>query len=455
MKKMLLSILAAAILVGLSLPVLAAVENVKVGGDIGVKMIYRNNFDFVKDRVGRRLKDQQHFIHSAIRVYVTADLSQNVSTMVRLINERDWETQNLAAAPEDYNDFLLDLGYIKASDLLTKGLTLTVGRQEILLGEGLVVGSAYNYSNYPINFGLRGASNDLGIRKSFDAVKLDYAIENVPVSITAFMAKIDETYGGPVGRPAHPGSPEHPGDVTLYGAALKWAPENFSLEPYFVSKVTAYNEPKDILMTGGVRGEVKLPAVEGLSLKGEYAHQFGDNGVANGEYTGWAGYVGGSYEFPVSMKPAVSLTYSRYSGKKSTDPSPDSKAWVPVYPANIASRIGAIAYPALAGVVGGVPESNAQVIKVGFGLKPLEKLGMSLNYYNLRLVETAPGVSKAVGNEIDLSLTYAYTEDLSFGLDIGYFLKGKAIKQYVGGLTGSEADAANPWQAIASVNVAF
>ncbi len=435
MKKTLLSILAAAILVGLTLPALAAVENVKVGGDIGVKMIYRKDFDFIKDSVR---KDQQHFIHSAIRVYVTAELSDNVSTMVRLINERDWNN-NIGG-----NTVYLDLGYIKASDLLTKGLTLTVGRQEILLGEGLVVGSAYNYSNYPLNFGRQNTSRDLGIQKAFDAVKLDYAVENVPVSITAFMAKINETYGGPA----------NPGDVTLYGAALKWAPENFSLEPYFVSKVKAYNQPKDMLMTGGVRAEAKLPAVEGLSLKGEYARQFGDNGVANGSYTGWAGYVGGSYAFPVEMKPTLSLTYSRYSGPKAGS---DTKEWVPVYPANIASRIGAIAYPAFSEVLGAVPESNAQVIKAGFGLQPLEKLGMSLNYFNLRKVEPAGiGVSKAVGNEIDLNLTYAHTEDLSFGLDIGYFLKGKAIKQYVDGQQNlTEADAANAWQAIASVNVAF
>lgn len=435
-------LLAVVALAGLSMPAFAAVENVKVGGDIHIKGIYRNNFDFIDDDIAG-FKDQQHFIYSGVRIYVTADLTDNVSAMVRLINERDWgRTEPF----NDENQVTLDLGYIKVTDLMVPGLALTAGRQEIKIGEGLVVGSRYNALNYTDNGALSTLATDLGLEKAFDAVRVDYQLQAVPLALTGFMAKIDETYGG--NTPARGF-----GDITLYGLSGKWSAENFSVEPYFVNESFAYSEPEDNLITGGVRGEVKLACVPGLSLKGEYARQFGDNGV-NGDYKGWAGYVGGDYEFPVNMKPTVGLTYSRYSG---TDPGyagNDIKAWQTVFPSDTASRIGAIAYPALTGMRLG--ESNMQVIKLGFGLQPTEKLGLGLNVFNLRNVERlGPGVSKSLGNEIDLGLTYAYTEDLSFGLDLGYFLKGGAIKDRVQNLTGTRSDAENAWQAIASMSVAF
>ena len=67
---------------------------------------------------------------------------------------------------------------------------------------------------------------------------------------------------------------------------------------------------------------------------------------------------------------------------------------------------------------------------------------------SLRFLESS--VRKAIGNEIDLGLTYAYSEDVSMGLDLGYFMTGSNIEDTVG--TGNEE---NAWQAIASVKVAF
>ena len=54
--------------------------------------------------------------------------------------------------------------------------------------------------------------------------------------------------------------------------------------------------------------------------------------------------------------------------------------------------------------------------------------------------------NKALGNEVDLDLTYAYTEDVKFGVSAGYFAPGRAFDS-------TNKDSAT--QLLTSVNVAF
>ncbi|HPP08783.1 MAG TPA: hypothetical protein PK303_06665, partial [bacterium] len=75
MKKTIM-ILAAIMLCGLVVPAFSAVENVKVGGDIVVKGIYRNNFDLTKKAaVQGAAGDGNSYLYTGARVYVSAELS--------------------------------------------------------------------------------------------------------------------------------------------------------------------------------------------------------------------------------------------------------------------------------------------------------------------------------------------------------------------------------------------
>jgi len=78
-----------------------------------------------------------------------------------------------------------------AGDLFVPGLTATLGRQEILLGKGFVVGNSQFGGNFVV--GPVGAP-DLTSRKAFDAVKLDYEVGAVPLTITLLKATLAETY---------------------------------------------------------------------------------------------------------------------------------------------------------------------------------------------------------------------------------------------------------------------
>jgi hypothetical protein len=419
MKGKLLKILIAVFAVALIAPAFSAVENVKVGGDISIYGVLRGDFDIANNN------EDLHFFQTTARVYVSADLSENVSAMVRLINERDWGYGNTGTGIN------LDLGYIQVKDLLTPGLNLTVGRQEIQLGEGLVIGSAYSAYNYPVAL----AAADLGLQKAFDAVKLDYTASAIPLSVTAFLSKIIE------------GLYDDNNETTLYGLNLGYKVADIAdLEVYYVRG--AVDKPTDVTLdTAGIRVVSKIPAIENFNLKGEYAKQFGKDKLNDADFKGWALLLGGEYKFSANMEPTIKVNYNLFTGPKENEI--DYKEWVPVFPSNIGSRIGPLFYAYDAWNIGN-GESNLKVLNIGFSLKPVEKLTLSLDGYWLKTDEkVAVGANSydEIGKEIDLGIEYKYSEDLVFGLSLGKILADDLIEK---GLGGDDA-----WQAIASMKVSF
>jgi len=451
MKSKIWKVIAVVFAVALIGPAFSAVESVKVGGDITIKGIFRDGIIlFDTDNPA------QDFIYSGVRVYVTADLTDNIQAMVRLINERDFGNDYLR---EVEGSLILDLGYIKVTDILTPGLTLTVGRQEIQFGKGLVVGSRYRALDY-VGADIGTAAIDLGQQKAFDAIRADYEFPTVPVNLTVFKAKVLDVYGmgatatafinGVLGT-----SITNLNDFDLYGLCLAYEGDMFTVEPYFVDAKMAHQDLN--LMTGGVRGTIN--PMEAFAIDLEFAKQFGSadyfiqnvmGGTGTGDFKGWAGTLGLTYKFDANMQPVVNFGYCYFSGWDGTGA--DIDAWVPVFPSNVASRVGSLAYLTL--FPGGegwatTGASGLQVFNLGIGIQPTEKIGVGLNWYNLKADEVAAGVDDSLGNEIDLSISYAYTEDLSFGLDIGYLMVGDNVDDFLG------VDVDNPWQVIGTMKVAF
>jgi len=421
--KKLLTILAAVMLVGLIVPAFSAVENVKVGGDIVAKGILRKYFGFIN---GGNLKTQR-ILYTGARVYVGAELSNNLSAMVRFINENDWG-RNVPNQPRNEpRDVVLDLAYVKVADLMVPGLNLTVGRQEIQIADGLVVGSSYRVANYPTNL---ISAPDLGLEKAFDAIKLDYAFTAAPVTVSAFKSKllVAQDFNN------------------LYGLDIGIKGESLVVNPYYVNVSDPSRNMQVVALNLGWN------PMEALGISAEYAKQFGEDKTPSlkKDYEGWALVVGVDYKFATNMKPVISAMYADFSGEKNAN----KYGWQPVAPSNIASRVGKIAYPALfkngEGSFDIGTGNGVRVLKLGLGLQPTEKVGVNLDWFHLTAKETAPGISDSVGNEIDLGITYAYSEDLSFGLDLGYFLKGNYIKNSNPGV-----EVKSPWQAIGTMKVAF
>ncbi|HOK56483.1 MAG TPA: alginate export family protein [bacterium] len=421
MRSRILKILIAVFAVALIAPAFSAVENVKVGGDIAVYGILRGDFDAWDT-------EKIHAFQTAARVYVSVDLTDNVSTMIRVINENvwgnvDWEYGN-------FEGILLDLAYIKVSDLLTPGLSLTVGRQEIQLGEGLVVGSRFRADMYPDVGHL--AAVDLGLRKAFDAIRLDYAASAMPLNITAFMSKIDEEY-------------DDTEDTDLYGLNLGFKlAEVANFDVYYVKEMI--REDNMSLDTVGVRAVVGIPAVEGLSMKAEFAKQFGDYDDVV-DFSGWALLAGFEYKMATAMEPTIKLNYARYSADDE-DTDNEDEGWQLVFPSNTGSRIGPILYAYdtfKENEFDYVESGNAQFINLGISFKPAEKVKISIDAYWDRFIQPVAG-TKDIGFEVDLGIEWAISEDLTFGICGGKLFGGDLFEN---------ADLADPWQIIASMKVAF
>ena len=84
MSKRLILVLTLAFVVGIAFSAYAEVQNLKVGGDILIRGVGRNSFQ-TDDT-----SETERALLSGVRVRVDADLTDNVSTCVRLLNERVW-----------------------------------------------------------------------------------------------------------------------------------------------------------------------------------------------------------------------------------------------------------------------------------------------------------------------------------------------------------------------------
>ena len=144
-------LLVAAIMVVLATPAFAAIQNVKVSGDITTTFLDRNTFDLrnnvLNSDIGAApsapsigLKKQNVFI-TQTRLRVDADLSDNVSTTVGLINERAWNAeQQVSTNTGTDTNVQLYLASVTMRELLYSPLTVTVGRQVFNYGNGLIMG---------------------------------------------------------------------------------------------------------------------------------------------------------------------------------------------------------------------------------------------------------------------------------------------------------------------------
>jgi len=421
----LMSILAIVALI--AVPAFAEVQNVKVSGDIDSKMIHRANYDLGVDSSAT---DKDTWFMSTTRVQVDADLTDNVSTCVRLLNERDWNVESA-----DTNAITLDLASVKIKEMFYAPLTMTIGRQNIRLGTGLVVGDP------DTNDAVAGVTapitaSDLSSRKSFDAIRatLDYN----PLVMDVIFAKIN---AGAIG------TLNNNDDTSLYGinAAYKFNKYNSEAEAYMISKVnrSAAGSLTDTVDVYGVRGS--LEPISKLVVNGELAMQRGDyvdTATTKVDRSAWAADAAASYAIDYKWSPKIGLAYVYRSGIKSEDEgdpvASKYKAWDTMCEDQ---THGIVANEILDGNNDG-GDSNSQIINAMVSVVPVQDLTFTVDYYHFLLAQkwangstrTMNGSTsykvtdkKSLGNEVDLSLAYDYTEDVKLGLTAGYFVPGAAF----------------------------
>lgn len=437
-KRLILALVAVGAIMLVAGPAFAAVQNVKVSGDLEIMPLGRYSFD-LKPRTGRG-ENYENAILSFLRLRVDADLTDNVSVTTRFLNERDWES----AADLD-NNVELDLAYVTLKEFLYSPLTLTLGRQELHMGSEMVVGDpdTNNTALGNLTVGVSGQP-DLSKQKSFDAMRatLDYS----PLIIDAIYAKMAE------------GDHSLDLDQTLYGLDANYDLDDrwdSMLEAYYYLRIigkeanTTINEADSLNTVGG---RIISHPIENLVASLEGAFQFGQD-VANdrtAEYRGWAVEAGATYSWPKARyTPTLTGLYAFFRGDDpdwSAVSSNSNTAWQPMYEnqkyGDIANALLGQTNIHVFGAIGTAKVAEDIMAKLsfysyfwskGYGANPtLGTINTIIATAHDADAQLAPDLvmsdDRFVGNEIDLNLTYDYTEDVQFGLTTGAFIPGEAFE---------------------------
>ncbi len=456
MSKRLILIFALAFVVGIAASAHAEVQNVTVGGEIIVQGVSRDQVDFLKNSASSSTDSSGYMATTTLDV--AADLTDDVSAVVQLANERDWGNTTANAAG---NRFEVWLSYVTLRSFLNEALTLTVGTQAVVLGNGLVLADA----NTNQMGGVVTATNFTDLSQlggPFDAIRAD--LDYDPLTITLLTAKVSEN------------AVARTDDADVYAVNAAYLFENGTLgEAYCVAKNQRNDGTTTILEnkvnTFGLRAAKAIN--DNLSLQGEVAIQTGElksllTTNANQDRDAMAAQVIGTYAFDAEYSPVVTVSYTYLSGDSDTTVgSGDRNDWDTMYEAQSPGPIANALFAA----------SNCHVVGIKGSVKPADDVTVNLNYANLSLdkklnvnnVGTTAGVmgaaaanintvtlgtgttyamtsKKDLGDEVDLEVIYDYTEDVQLSLCGGLFFPGDAFA------SGNEETAS---QVVGSMKVTF
>jgi len=485
-------LLVAAMMVVLASPAFAAIQNVKVSGDITTSWIGDSNLDLGMTSAPLTpagLKSQNVFL-TQTRLRVDADLSDNVSTTVGLINERAWNAENstfttnnsTTVTNNSANDtnVQLYLASVTLRELLYSPLTVQIGRQVFNYGNGFILGDGG-----AINAGsgnLESIYADLNMRTAYDGVTatLDYK----PLTISMIYFKNGQTANSISGI-GHLTSGQS-SDVYGYNVNYQLSdPWSTVVEQYTFARLNgsgfdnlgAGANKGDTLYVPGLRASTN--PTKSLNLQGEIAWQLGNIETVNpnnaaqfeGEHrNAMAAQLLATYSLPVldKYKPTVNAAYTYVSGDKNgidnydTNHISTAKTYTGWDEFNTIQGAGTI-YRAI------FPMSNENILSAGASIAPLEDVTLGATWSGLWAADKinaqdplvmyqpnngAQGTyspltkngSRGLGNEADLNMTYNYTEDVTFGVTVGWFVPGAVF-------TAANNETAS--QAIANVGVKF
>ena len=452
----------------------AETQSVKVSGDIALRGFARNNYTVESggspERQGNFESTKwQSFLQSTAEVQVDADLTDNVSGVIRLVNQRVWGDGNYYSnvqhngithapyadmitgrangTPGQANafDVLVDLAYIELKEFLYSPLTIRIGRQDLWFGKGFIVGAnLYDPENALM------APEYTAIR-SFDAIRatLDYD----PWTIDGVYAKIREN------------AQSSDDDINLYGVNVGYVFDDYNAEAegYYWYKQARYpgsgsttnnaltmidsagSSVTNDIHTIGLRGsfdpiEDWTIAVEGALQYGEYK---GINNQGNKRLrAAWAldamvEYRGLQEEY--AWRPVFAAEYIVYSGEENIGNTTQVSnglytGWDPMYRGkfdtairefqNVFYRTAQVSTPST---------TNQHQVLLRGSIEPTDDItvegqwGVFWLYSKFATTDGSVNPEESnryVGQELDVKVTWDYTEDVTFGLLSAWFVPG-------------------------------
>ncbi len=439
----------------------AETQSVKVSGDITLRALARGDYDLNDNDIAGLGESNDWATHlmSTAEIQIDADLTDNVAGVIRLVNQRVWgdDNYNALAGGElrqiNQNgqvgnrtingtgaafELSLDLAYIELKEFLYSPLSLKIGRQDLWFGKGFIIG--LNQLDPAAGAGTLYAPEYTAIN-SFDAVRatLDYD----PWTIDAVFAKIAEN------------SRRSDDDINLYGVNVGYVFDSYNAEAeaYWWMKqsrnvgapaaannalTSANGNVSNDVHTFGLRGS--FDPIEDWTVALEGAFQTGEYLIASGqlnERDRRAFAVDASVECrywqdDFAWKPVLGAEYIFYSGEENignqgVGTTGRYTAWDPMYRGKFDTAIREFQNVYYTTAQGSTPSyTNQHQILISSTVEPTDSLTVEAIYGHFWLAEnfSTALTDKDVGDELDLQLTWDYTEDVQFGLLAGWFFPG-------------------------------
>lgn len=455
MKKGFLVLLAGLFLLGAIGNVHAAIETIKVSGDINLQAVSRGSlnlgggyrFDGTTWQALLGNGNDDNYLMSQLRLRFDADLTENVFATVGLIYEGDWgkesELDTATDAQSRYSGkdsaIRLDLANITLKDFVHDGITATFGRQPLFFGNGMIMGDPdtnqiddrTDKSTYQ-NKGFTGAP-DLSLRKGFDAARV--TVDMAPFKYDVFYSLLAE------------GNYNANDDLTVYGiyGSYDVGSKNTVVEPYVIFKDGTVNDYRGYsaglisreqrIINYGMR--VGTDPIENMSLSVEAAYQTGETSDlkstilanSNAYWTAggnknamhaWSTQAIAKYKLKTKYDPTIKAIYAYYS-----------EEWDPMFETQTPSEIANLIFP----------QTNNHTAALYLSMMPREDITLTLGYAHYWFAqEIANFYSRGtgvlydmdserhnLGGEINASLVYDYTEDVQFTVASGLFMPGSAF----------------------------
>ena len=181
---------------------------------------------------------------------------------IRLANESRFDIVPKSISKFTFHEIFLDSLYVKWRKPLGLPMTLTVGRQDLMLGEGFLVAD--------------GAPLDGMRSRYFNAVKVDFQLkaDQTLSALFAYQPKSDTVL--PVLNDQGQRLLEEPQTLLGIDYALGFGPKN-SLEAYLLSLGTNYREIGVLTRTEALGGRLVFYPWEQVSVAAEAVYQFGQD----------------------------------------------------------------------------------------------------------------------------------------------------------------------------------
>lgn len=395
-----------------------------------VQFIYPQPLDFLL-RVRPEDVDDLSFVEQRTRLNVKADFTDEVTAFVEFDSYDVWGEDfrsvdyitGFDARQITDRDVEIYQAYIEAREMWGTPLRMRVGRQEMTLGSGWLVGT--NDKNW-LFYGL-----------SFDALRLSYVTDQV--SIDAFAAKLAELYGD-FGED----------DLDLYGVYGSYTGlEDIVIDAYWLylrddrGIEDTFSQLRPDLHTVGLRAAGK---VSGFDFEAEVAYQFGDvddhwQGIGirllgrdvklpiynDVDLGAWGVNLELGYTFDVSWQPRVYAGFAYFQGDE-TDYglgfNLDIFSDVPfglyvqrdiTLPFN--RLFSNWEYSDFLDIYGDL--TNALIYRLGVDVQPTEAIKVGLVGKYLTADESEG--DNAYGWEVGVNGSYQYSEDLVFRAGYSHF----------------------------------